>query len=181
MNSKYDDEIREAEQRLIRDRQALVDEAHALVDEAHALTIRAREAAASPKGLFAAFVIGYVVGELTAPRRRDKRREAAVATTKKVGIGGLLGSAVLAYVRSQYGSPWVLGRRAWDYYAATRQSRRAAMERSGPVRTYTTPPGRAASSPPRAAPAAAAVASTAAPVGSARVEPVGTTESHAAG
>ena len=104
MNSKYDDEIREAEQRLIRDRQALV-------DEAHALTIRAREAAASPKGLFAAFVIGYVVGELTAPKRRDKRREAAVATTKKVGIGGLLGSAVLAYVRSQYGSPWVLGRR----------------------------------------------------------------------
>lgn len=172
MKTHYDDEIREVERRLARERRALA-------EEAHLLAIRARDAAASPKGLLAALVIGYVLGELTAPRRRHTR-EAAAATTKKVGLGGLIGSAALAYVRSQYGSPVMLARRAWDYYQSTQRARRAATDRSyaGPVRRYTAPPS--ASTAP-GAPSTPSPATTAnAPASTGRAQPVRAPEHHAA-
>ena len=120
--TKFDDEIREVEARLVREREALRAKAEDLGETA-------RDAAVSPKGLLAAFAIGFVLGELTTPRRR-KEKSQAVETTKKVGIGGLLGSAIFAYARSHYGSPWSLGRSAWDYAAAMRQRRAAAAARA---------------------------------------------------
>lgn len=171
MKTRYDDEIREVEQRLVLERQALA-------QEAHELAVRARDAAASPKGLLAAFVIGYVVGELTAPRKR-RQREAAAAATKKVGLGGLIGSALVAYVRSQYGSPMALARRAWEYYVASQRARRSATKRSyaPPVRRYTEP----TVAKPGAVPApSAAPTANAPPVSAARTE-AATREHHVAG
>ena len=118
MNTKYDEEIRQVESRLVREREALK-------AKAEDLTETARDAAVSPKGLVAAFAIGFLLGELTAPKRRKEKSQVA-DTTKKVGIGGLLGSALFAFARSQYGSPWTLGRSAWEYAAALRARRAAA-------------------------------------------------------
>ena len=90
---KYDDEIREVEARLIRERQALA-------VQAEDLSATAREAAASPKGLLIALAVGFALGELTAPRKRSRHRKRdesqAVETTKKLGLGGLIGSALMA-------------------------------------------------------------------------------------
>jgi hypothetical protein len=169
MNSKYDDEIREAESRLMRDRQALV-------AQAEDLSATARDAASSPKGLGVAFAIGFILGELTAPRRPRKSHAAqTVDTTKKVGLGGLLGSALFAYIRSQYGSPWAIGRSALSYYAETQRARRAAMQRQGP--DISPAPSRASTVAPAAThPTSAAVTPSAAYPSSARSE-----QSHATG
>jgi hypothetical protein len=151
---KYDDEIREVEARLIRERQALA-------VQAEDLSATAREAAASPKGLLIALAVGFALGELTAPRKRSRHRKRdesqAVETTKKLGLGGLIGSALMAYARTHYGSPWALARHAWNYYAASQRTRRAAMQRSTgyePVTPAAVPPA------PVVTPAPAAAASS---------------------
>jgi hypothetical protein len=168
--TKYDDDIREAESRLIRDRRALV-------AQAEDLGAKARDVASSPKGLFAAFAVGFILGELTAPRRPKKSRpEVAQAadTTKKMGLGGLIGSALFAYARSRYGSPWAMGHSAWNYYAAIRQARRSAATRA-PSATVA---AAGSAAPPSAAPSAPAHASSPRPAYS---TPVRSPESHAAG
>jgi hypothetical protein len=124
--TKYDDDIREAESRLVRDRQALV-------AQAEILSARARDTASSPKGLLAAVAVGFILGELTAPRRPKKSKSnasQAADTTKKMGLGGLIGSAIFAYARSRYGSPWAMGHSLWSYYSATRQARQGATTRT---------------------------------------------------
>jgi hypothetical protein len=170
MNSKYDDEIREAESRLMRDRQALV-------AQAEDLSATARDAASSPKGLGVAFAVGFILGELTAPRRPRKSHAAqTVDTTKKVGLGGLLGSALFAYVRSQYGSPWAIGRSALSYYAETQRARRAAMQRQGPDFSDAASPTSTVAPAAATHPTSAAVAPSAAYPSSVRSE-----QSHATG
>jgi hypothetical protein len=139
MNTKYDEEIRQVESRLVREREALK-------AKAEDLTETARDAAVSPKGLVAAFAIGFLLGELTAPKRRKEKSQVA-DTTKKVGIGGLLGSALFAFARSQYGSPWTLGRSAWEYAAALR-ARRAAAAASAAGAAAASRMNTAASAPP---------------------------------
>ena len=121
--SRYDDEIRAVEARLVRDRQALV-------QDAQDLAATARDAMSSPKGLAIAFAAGFLLGELTAPRRpRKSRGQQTAETTKKLGLGGLLGSALFAFVRARYGSPWVLARHALDYYLSMQRARQSAMQR----------------------------------------------------
>jgi hypothetical protein len=141
--TKYDDEIREVESRLEREREALR-------VQAQDLTSTARRVVASPKGLLAAAVVGFLFGELTAPRRRrrsghETRQQGVQPAAKALGIGGILGSAALTFARQRYGSPWVLANRAWHYYQMqkrTRQqddyehappARRAAAVRPAPV------------------------------------------------
>lgn len=132
MSGKYDDEIREVEARLVREREALR-------AQARNLTATARRRATSPKGLLAALAIGYVVGELTAPKRRERRGRDAreqggtQPAAKALGIGGLLGSAMLTFVRQRYGSPWILANRAWHYYQMHKEDQRRAA-RSYPAR-----------------------------------------------
>jgi hypothetical protein len=172
MNTKYDDEIREAEARLMRDRQALIAQAEDLSAKARETAAKASATASSPKGLLAAFAVGFVLGELTAPRRPRKSSAAqTVDTTKKVGIGGLIGSALFAYARSHYGSPWALGRSAWGYYAQMRQARQAAMRRQA-----STMASAARSGPTSAAPVAPVT-----PVRPTYPEAVHSPERHAAG
>jgi hypothetical protein len=168
--SKYDDEIREVEARLMREREALMAKAEDLGETA-------RDAAVSPKGLLAAFAIGFVLGELTAPRRR-KEKSQVVDTTKKVGLGGLIGSAVFAYARSHYGSPWALGRSAWEYAAAARARRAAAAARAAAASPVVTPSASADSVPPTPAGPAASARATPSPVYPERVRSAST---HAAG
>lgn len=173
MNTKYDDEIREVESRLVREREALKAKAEDLGETA-------RDAAVSPKGLIAAFAIGFLFGELTAPKRRKEKSQVA-DTTKKVGIGGLIGSALFAFARSQYGSPWQLGRSAWEFAAAQRARRAAAAATSAAEAAEAAEASRAHS---RAAAAAAAsyqsdVSRTASP--SSYPEPVRSPQTHAAG
>ena len=167
--TKYDDDLREAESRLVRDRQALV-------AQAEILSARARDTASSPKGLLAAVAVGFVLGELTAPRRPKKSRSnvaQAADTTKKMGLGGLIGSAIFAYARSRYGSPWAMGHSLWSYYSATRQARQGATTR--------TPS--AAASDTRVTPAAAVSPAGVEPVSTsaAYTSPVRSPQSHAAG
>lgn len=119
--TKYDDEIREVESRLEREREVLR-------VQAQDLTSTARRVVASPKGLLAAAAVGFVFGELTAPRRRrragrDTREQGAPPAAKALGIGGILGSAALTFVRQRYGSPWVLANRAWHYYQMQKRAR----------------------------------------------------------
>jgi hypothetical protein len=144
--SKYDQEIREVEARLVREREALIAKAEDLGETA-------RDAAVSPKGLLAALAIGFILGELTAPRRR-RGKTPAVETTKKVGLGGLIGSALFAYARSQYGSPWALGRSAWDYAAALRARRAAAAAQAAASGRVVTPAPRPERTPTPMRPAA---------------------------
>jgi hypothetical protein len=152
MSTKYDDDIREAESRLVRDRELLL-------MQAADLTASARELASSPKGLLAAFVVGFILGELTAPRRsrqqapKKSQFTQSADTTAKMGLGGLIGSALFAYARSRYGSPWEMGRSAWNYYR--QQARRRAETQPRP------------SAPrPAAAPASSVVRPARAPAGS---------------
>jgi hypothetical protein len=146
---RYDDDIREAESRLVRDREALI-------VQAADLTASVRELASSPKGLLAALAVGFILGELTAPRRhRQAPKKSPVAqsadTTAKMGLGGLIGSALFAYARSRYGSPWEMGRSAWNFYR--QQARRRAATRASAPR-------------PAAAPASSVVRPARAPAGS---------------
>jgi len=120
--TKYDDEIREVESRLEREREALR-------VQAQDLTSTARRVVASSKGLLAAAVVGFAFGELTAPRRqrrsgRETRQQSGQPAAKALGIGGILGSAALTFVRQRYGSPWVLANRAWHYYQMQKRARR---------------------------------------------------------
>jgi hypothetical protein len=97
--TKYDDEIREVESRLEREREALR-------VQAQDLTSTARRVVASPKGLLAAAVVGFLFGELTAPRRRrrsghETRQQGVQPAAQALGIGGILGSAALTFARQR--------------------------------------------------------------------------------
>jgi hypothetical protein len=158
MSMNYDDDIREAESRLVRDRQALL-------AQAEDLTASARDLASSPKGLLAALAVGFVLGELTTPRRaRRTPKKSQVTgtadTTAKMGLGGLIGSALFAYARSRYGSPWELGRSAWNYYAARQQTRRAAARARTPA-PGSAPPAESTVVRPARAPAGSGTLSSA--------------------
>ncbi|MCC6534760.1 MAG: hypothetical protein IT531_19620 [Burkholderiales bacterium] len=131
MITRYDEEIHEVEDRIARERAALVEQAE---DLGHT----AVDAAVSPKGLLAAAAVGFVLGEMLKPRRPAS---AAASSTRKLGWTGLLGSAALALLKSQYGSPLALSRSAWNYAAAQR-ARRSAMAASTPA-DYARPPARA--------------------------------------
>jgi hypothetical protein len=173
MNTKYDDEIREVESRLVREREALLAKAEILGETA-------RDAAVSPKGLLAAVAVGFLLGELTTPKRRGEKSQAA-ATTAKVGIGGLIGSALMSYARTQYGSPWALGRSAWNYAAAQRARRAAAAAAAAQTAAssaYSSPVRR---QEPARAPSAAGTVQTVPPAGYSKRSPAPSTHpSHAA-
>jgi hypothetical protein len=119
MHTKYDQEIKEVEARLTYEREALV---HGAED----LTHTAKRMAASPKGLLAAFAVGFLVGEFTRPKRRRSERSDASAAPKAVGLGGVLGGVALALIRAQFGSPLGMGRAALEYAAARRRARAEA-------------------------------------------------------
>ena len=127
MMTKFDEEIHEVEARLAREREELVHQAEDLGQTA-------REAAISPKGLIAAAAVGFMVGELTKSRRHP--RTAAPPAARKMGIGGLLGGAALAFLKARYGSPAALSRAAWEYAAAQRARRAAAARTAPPEPTY---------------------------------------------
>jgi hypothetical protein len=139
------------------------------------MTMKARETASSPKGLLVAVVVGFVLGELTAPRRSKKYKSNAAQvadTTTKMGLGGLIGSALFAYARSQYGSPWAMGRSLWGYYAATRKARQGATTRAPSATRADT----RVAAPVPVAPAGAPVSAS-----PAYSSPVRSPESHVAG
>lgn len=127
MHTKYDDEIRELEARLAFEREALV---HGAED----LTYTAKRLAGSTKGLVAAAVVGFVLGELTRPKRRPSRqsRKDEAPASKGVGLGGVLGGVALALIRAQFGSPLGMGKAALSYAAARRRARAAAPSDVGP-------------------------------------------------
>jgi len=116
MITKFDEEIQEVEARLAREREALV---HQAEDLGHT----AREAAISPKGLMAAAAVGFMLGELTRPRRAHANGNAGSSAPRKLGFGGIIGGAALALLRSRYGSPAALSRAAWEFAAAQRAHR----------------------------------------------------------
>lgn len=172
MNTKYDEEIRAVESRLAREREALL-------AKAEDLGATARAAAVSPKGLLAALAVGFLLGELTAPRRRHEKAQAA-ATTAKLGIGGLIGSAIMSYARSQYGSPWAMGRSAWSYAAELRARRAAAASSGAQAAAGSAPSARyASSSPVQAPPTATGSVQAASPAG--YTQPLPRHPTHAAG
>lgn len=114
MMDRYDDEIRDLEERLMREREALVHQAEDLTD-------RARDLAVSPKGLLAAAAVGFLLGELSRPRRRHHHD----STPRKLGVIGGIGGMALTLIKAQYGSPLAFARAAWDYMAARRAARSA--------------------------------------------------------
>lgn len=124
MHTRFDDEIREVEVRLASEREALFHGAEHLSHSAKCL-------AASPKGLLAAAVVGFLIGELTRPRRSPARHDQSSVTPKAVGLGGVLGGVALALVRAQFGSPLGMGKAAFEYAAARWRSRAAAASGSG--------------------------------------------------
>lgn len=124
MHTRFDDEIREVEVRLASEREALF-------DGADRLTHTAKCVAASPKGLLAAAVVGFLIGELTRPRRRPSGPDQSSVTSKAVGLGGVLGGVALALVRAQFGSPLGMGKAALEYAAARRRARAAAASDAG--------------------------------------------------
>ncbi len=137
MITKFDEEIHEVEARLAREREALVNQAEDLGQTA-------REAAVSPKGLLAAAAVGFMLGELTRPRRAHAKVDAPAQAPRKLGLGGILGGAALAFIKAKYGSPAALSRAAWEFAAATRA--RANATRTPPStasagsRSYATSP-----------------------------------------
>ena len=133
MMTKFDEEIQEVEARVAREREELV---HQAEDLGHTIGHTAREAAISPRGLIAAAAIGFMVGELTRPRRHPRTPQAQPTARGKMGrLGGLLGGAALAFVKSRYGSPAALSRAAWEFAAAQR-ARRAAATRASKSAIY---------------------------------------------
>jgi len=118
MLTKYDDEIREVEARLSFERAALV---HGAEDLAHA----AKRKAASHKGLVMAVAVGFLLGELSRPKRRHVKQAHTSATPRALGLGSVLGGVALALIRAQFGSPLGMGKAAIEY-AADRSRRRAA-------------------------------------------------------
>lgn len=119
MMDRYDDEIRELEERLVRERAALV-------HRAEDLTHTAKAAAVSPKGLFVAAALGFLLGELSRPRHRHHD-----GTPRKLGVGGLIGGMALTLIKAQYGSPFGFGRAMWEY-AAARRARHPSTSPSPP-------------------------------------------------
>ncbi len=109
---RYDEDIRVVEARLQRERELLRAEA----EDLRAITL---DAAVSPKGLLAAAAVGFFIGELLRPRRQ---RHPEPSAAKKMGFGGLIASLAFAALRSQVGSPWTLGRAAWEYAAKARRT-----------------------------------------------------------
>lgn len=109
---RYDEEIRQLEERLMHEREALV-------HRADDLTQRARALAASPKGLLAAAAVGFMLGELSRPRRyrHDEERD---RIPRKLGFSGVVGGVALALIKAQYGSPLAFGRAVLDFIAARR-------------------------------------------------------------
>ena len=152
MMTKFDEEIQEVEARLAREREALVHQAEDLGQTA-------RDAAISPKGLMAAAAVGFMLGELTRPRRSHVHANASSSAPRKLGFGGIIGGAALALLRSRYGSPAALSRAAWEFAAAQRARRNS-------TRTPTAAAAGAASggSYAASAPARASVAPPAPPV-----------------
>jgi hypothetical protein len=144
MMSKYDDEIRAVEERLVRERAALADRAERLGQ-------RARDAAASPTGLIVAAALGFLLGELSRPRHHHHHSSAPMPA--KIGLGGVLGGVALALMRAQYGSPVGFGRAAWQYAAERRRAARAAEAEAAPAAYTSDPPPE---SPSATAPAASA-------------------------
>lgn len=116
MMDRYDDEIRAVEARLTREREALVHGAEDLTDRARAVVV-------SPKGLLVAVGVGFLLGELVRSRHQPRRETPA---PRKLGIGGVLGGAVLALIKAQYGSPIAFARAMWDYAAARQEARMRA-------------------------------------------------------
>jgi hypothetical protein len=120
--SKYDDEIRVVEERLVREREAL---AH----QAQRLGQKARTTATSPKGLLVAGAIGFLIGELSRPRHHH-HHSAPSSTQTKIGLGSVIGGVALALMRAQYGSPLGFGRAALQYAADRRRAAQAASDRA---------------------------------------------------
>lgn len=114
MMDRYDDEIRALEERLMREREVLMHQAEDLTDRARALAV-------SPKGLLAAAAVGFLLGELSRPRRRQHQD----SMPRKLGFGGVIGGMALALIKAQYGSPLAFAHAAWDYVAARRSARPA--------------------------------------------------------
>lgn len=113
MMDRYDDEIRDLEERLMREREALLHQAEDLTDRARALAV-------SPKGLLAAAAVGFLLGELSRPGRRPHRQD---SVPRKLGVGGILGGMALTLIKAQYGSPYAFARAAWNYLGARRTAR----------------------------------------------------------
>ena len=122
MTRKYDDDIRQVEARLRLERQALV-------AQVAALGTSVRKAVVSPTGLVMAAVAGFLIGEMTRPRRPPPPAQPQLNAARNLGLGGLLGSAALALVRARYGSPWMLGRSALQHLMEPRN--RAAASTAG--------------------------------------------------
>lgn len=123
---KYDDEIRVVEERLVREREALAYQAERLGQ-------KARDTAASPKGLVVAAAVGFLIGELSRPRHHHHHSQHSphsATPTKKIGLGGVIGGMALALMRAQYGSPLGFGRAALAYAADRRRAAQAASERA---------------------------------------------------
>ncbi len=120
--SKYDEDIRVVEERLVREREALAHQAERIVQNA-------RNTAASPKGLLVAGAIGFLIGELSRPRHHH-HHSAPSATQTKIGLGSLVGGVALALMRAQYGSPLGFGRAALQYAADRRRAAQAASDRA---------------------------------------------------
>ena len=87
---KLDDEIRLAEERIVRKR----DDLRQTRDQ---LGNSAREAVASPGVLLAALAAGFVLGKLT-----QRPRTRVAATTHRVGWGGFLTAALVPLLRIGY-------------------------------------------------------------------------------
>jgi len=106
---RYDDEIRELEERMMREREALIHQAESLTDKARSLAV-------SPKGLLFAAAFGFLLGEVTRPRSRHQRE----SLPAKVGMGGVVGGLALALIKAQYGSPLGFARAMWEQVEARR-------------------------------------------------------------
>lgn len=148
MMTRYDEEIRELETRLQREREALADRVDEVAQRARSTADRARASVASPRGLLGALAAGYLIGELTRRRRKlpPHGDHESSSVPRKLGVGGLLGGAALAVIRAQYGSPLAFARAMSEYVAEWRAAR-AAMAGEFPADPHRVQPRGSLGSP----------------------------------
>ena len=91
---------------------------------------RAMKALASPASLIGVAAIGFLAGGGLRGRRSHQQQSDATAK-KAVGVGGLLMTAAMWFIKARFGTPWA----AAEYVLSRVQNHRAAAAHRRPQAT----------------------------------------------